>query len=110
MRAHAREMAALIGPRARLVELGSGSSMKTRILLDRARDLAAYVPVDISPDYLAQSTASLARDFPTFTSSPSVRITPRPSSFLRSKTRARRSYIFQVLRWATSLPQRPNIF
>src|SRR5687767_2708796 len=53
---HAREMAWLIGPRARLVELGSGNSEKTRILLDQLPDLDAYVPVDISPEYLTRAT------------------------------------------------------
>jgi L-histidine Nalpha-methyltransferase len=61
---HAREMAWLIGPRARLVELGSGSSTKTRILLDQLPDLDAYLPVDISPEYLARATRELARDYP----------------------------------------------
>jgi dimethylhistidine N-methyltransferase len=61
---HAREMAWLIGPRARLVELGSGSSKKTRILLDELSDLDAYVPVDISPEYLTRATRELARDYP----------------------------------------------
>ncbi|HMI86004.1 MAG TPA: L-histidine N(alpha)-methyltransferase [Polyangiaceae bacterium] len=61
---HAREMAWLIGSRARLVELGSGSSTKTRILLDELPDLDAYVPVDISPEYLARATRELARDYP----------------------------------------------
>ena len=110
MRAHVAEMVALIGPRARLVELGSGSSMKTRILLERARDLAAYVPVDISPDYLAQSTASLAREFPNLRIEPVCADYTAPSSFPKSKTRARRSYTSQVLRWATSLHPRPNNF
>jgi dimethylhistidine N-methyltransferase len=62
---HAREMAWLIGPRARLVELGSGSSTKTRILLDELHDLDAYVPVDISPEYLERATRELRRDYPT---------------------------------------------
>src|ERR1044071_6630876 len=44
MKTHVGEMAQLIGPRARLVELGSGSSTKTRVLLDRLVDLEAYVP------------------------------------------------------------------
>ncbi len=47
MRAHAGDMAALLGPDALLVEYGSGSSLKTRILLDHLRRPAAYVPLDI---------------------------------------------------------------
>ena len=59
-----REMASLIGKRARLVELGSGSSAKTRILLDHVSDLEAYVPVDISLEYLGPASAALAREYP----------------------------------------------
>ncbi len=48
-----------IGPGVRLVELGSGSSTKTRILLDHLESVAAYTPVDISTDALDESVASL---------------------------------------------------
>jgi dimethylhistidine N-methyltransferase len=64
MQCHAGEMAALIGPRARLVELGSGNSSKTRVLLDRLARPEAYVPVDISAEYLTRSASALARDYP----------------------------------------------
>jgi dimethylhistidine N-methyltransferase len=64
MRCHAGEMAALIGRHARLVELGSGSSTKTRLLLDALVDLEAYVPVDISGEHLGRAAAGLARDYP----------------------------------------------
>ena len=36
-----------------MVEFGSGSSLKTELLLDRLPGLAAYVPIDISPTALA---------------------------------------------------------
>ena len=64
MREHAGDMAALLGPDALLVEYGSGSSLKTRILLDHLRRPAAYVPLDISGAHLAQSAASLAAAYP----------------------------------------------
>lgn len=64
LKRHAREMAWLVGPRARLVELGSGSSLKTRILLDQLPDLDAYVPVDIAPEYLARSSRELEAEYP----------------------------------------------
>lgn len=64
LRARAGEMAALIGPHATLVEFGSGSSVKTRILLDAVSDLAAYVPIDVSRDYLRQASARLAAEYP----------------------------------------------
>ena len=64
MREHAGDMAALLGPDALLVEYGSGSSLKTRILLDHLRRPAAYVPLDISGAHLAQSAAALAATYP----------------------------------------------
>ncbi len=61
---HAGEMAETAGPGAVLIEYGSGSGLKTRLLLDRLRDPAAYVPVDISGEHLESSAARLARRYP----------------------------------------------
>ncbi len=47
-----------------LVEYGSGSSVKTRYLLDGLPNPVAYVPVDISGDHLQQTARELARDYP----------------------------------------------
>jgi dimethylhistidine N-methyltransferase len=60
----APEMGTQIGSGARLVEYGSGSSVKTRYLLDALPDAVAYVPVDISGELLRQSARELARDYP----------------------------------------------
>ena len=60
---YAAEMAAMIGPGHAVVEFGSGSSAKTPILL-RAIQPAAYVPIDISGDFLRDAAASLQADFP----------------------------------------------
>src|SRR5882672_3844570 len=57
----APEMGAQIGPGAMLVEYGSGSSVKTRYLLDSLTDGVAYVPVDISGQHLQQTALELAR-------------------------------------------------
>ncbi len=51
-------------PRAALVEFGSGSSTKTRIVLAAASSLAAYVPIDISGPFLRQQVAGLGREYP----------------------------------------------
>ena len=64
MRQHVGEMAALLGPDCLLVEYGSGSSTKTRILLDHLPDLAGYVPMDISRDHLLMTARSLAAAYP----------------------------------------------
>jgi dimethylhistidine N-methyltransferase len=59
---HGAAIAELIGGRARLVEFGSGSSVKVRILLEVMRKPAVYMPIDISRDHLLLSASSLARD------------------------------------------------
>ena len=46
---HAAEMAGLLGPGCLLIEYGSGSGTKTRLLLEELTDPAAYVPIDVSP-------------------------------------------------------------
>lgn len=64
MRMHIDEIATLIGPQASVIEFGSGSSLKTRMLLEELDQLAAYVPVDISHDHLLSAAESLAADYP----------------------------------------------
>ncbi len=62
---YAVEMAAQIGEGAMLVEFGSGSSTKTRVLLDALKEsLAAYVPVDISDEHLLATAQSLRKAYP----------------------------------------------
>ncbi len=63
LKARAGEIAALAGPGRAVVEFGSGSSVKTPLLL-RAIDPAAYVPLDIAGDFLRASSAELATKFP----------------------------------------------
>ncbi|HKW82408.1 MAG TPA: L-histidine N(alpha)-methyltransferase, partial [Burkholderiaceae bacterium] len=50
-------IAAAAGPRAVVVELGSGSSRKTRQLLAALEAPQAYLPIDISEQFLAESVA-----------------------------------------------------
>jgi len=64
---YASEIAHLTGP-CELVELGSGSSTKTRILLDAYQELGHplhYLPIDISGGILEQSAHSLLKEYPT---------------------------------------------
>jgi dimethylhistidine N-methyltransferase len=61
---YAGDIAAQISPNARLVELGSGASIKVRILLQALSSPSAYVPVDISREFLREAGAQVARDFP----------------------------------------------
>jgi dimethylhistidine N-methyltransferase len=60
----AAAMAEGLGPACALVEYGSGSGLKTQLLLEHVREPAAYVPVDISPAALAETERRLAARFP----------------------------------------------
>jgi len=64
MRANIDEIVALAGKQASLIEFGSGSSLKTRVLLEHLDSLAAYVPVDISEDHLLDSATKIRAEFP----------------------------------------------
>jgi dimethylhistidine N-methyltransferase len=64
LRDRAADIAKLIPQGAALVEFGSGSSKKVRILLEAARNLAAYVPVDICGEMLEQEAIDLQPEFP----------------------------------------------
>lgn len=61
--ARGREIAGAVGSGRVVVEFGSGSSVKTPLLL---REIApsAYVPLDICGDFLRQASAQLSRNFP----------------------------------------------
>ena len=63
LRRHGAAMAERLGRDALLVELGSGSSLKIRVLLEALKP-AVYMPVDISKDHLLNSAESLAATFP----------------------------------------------
>jgi L-histidine N-alpha-methyltransferase len=60
---YAADIARIAGCGRALIELGSGSSVKTPLLLN-ALAPSAYVPIDISGDFLHQSAAALAKRFP----------------------------------------------
>jgi len=64
MNSYIDEIAAIVGPQASLIEFGSGSSVKTRMLLEHLDELAAYVPVDISEEHLLESQRSIRAAFP----------------------------------------------
>ncbi|EFE65457.1 L-histidine N(alpha)-methyltransferase [Streptomyces viridosporus] len=84
--ARSEEIAAAAGART-LVELGSGSSEKTRYLLDALTELRAYVPVDVSESALTRAGRALVAERPgldvhaliaDFTARPALPATPGP--------------------------------
>lgn len=64
MKMHIGAMVDALGPRVRLVEYGSGSSLKTRLLLDHLSRLAGYVPIDISREHLLRTAEEVAAQYP----------------------------------------------
>jgi L-histidine Nalpha-methyltransferase len=69
---HAGEIAALMGENIELVEFGAGSLRKVRVLLDRAQNITAYTPLDISGEYLGDVVRALAADYPALTLRPLI--------------------------------------
>lgn len=67
--AHAPDVARLAGRGRAVVEFGSGSSAKTPLLLG-AVDPSAYVPIDISSEFLRESATALAQRFPSLSVHP----------------------------------------
>jgi len=57
-------MASLFPPGCALIEFGAGSNRKARILLGAAATVEAYVPIDISAEFLQHESAQLRRDLP----------------------------------------------
>jgi dimethylhistidine N-methyltransferase len=78
MRDSIDEIAELAGKQASLIEFGSGSSLKTRILLENLDELAVYVPVDISEDHLLESALKIRSEFPELEVLPVVADFTRP--------------------------------
>jgi L-histidine N-alpha-methyltransferase len=74
LEAHAALLIEAFHPRT-LVELGAGSAVKTRILLDAMRDAGCaeeYVPVDVSEDFLTETARQLRAEYPTLRVRPAV--------------------------------------
>lgn len=64
LREHGTEIAAVLGEGCTLVELGSGSERKARVLLTLLRRPDGYIAIDVSPAQLRQAITALRRQFP----------------------------------------------
>jgi dimethylhistidine N-methyltransferase len=94
LESHAKDLARLMGNRWELVELGSGSSRKTRILLDAASGVGSYVPVDIARDALRVAVNGIAAEYPDIRVLGVCADYTRPFSFGRLDAEARRIAFF----------------
>ena len=92
--AYADQMAYQLGEAVMLVEFGSGSSVKTRILLDRLQNPAAYVPLDISADHLRASATELRAEYPQLEILPVVADFTKPFRLPKSFRRPSHAAVF----------------
>ncbi len=74
------QIADALGENCLLIELGSGSSKKIRLLLENLNNPAGYVPIDISEEHLLSSAKTLANDYP------GLRIMPVYADYTKSFT------------------------
>ena len=91
---NAVDIAAAAGPRAVLVEYGSGAGIKTRLLLDAMSEPVGYVPVEISTSALNASVESLAEEFPEVDMLPVAADFTQPVELPSPEQDARRTVIF----------------
>ncbi len=94
MTAHLPEIAELVGPGASVIEFGAGSNAKARRLLERLASPVAYVPVEISGDYLAEQADELAREFPSLSVIPVVADFTKPFDLPEHPIAPNRNLIF----------------
>jgi L-histidine N-alpha-methyltransferase len=94
MSEQAAAMADWAGPNALLIEFGSGSSTKTRLLLDQRRDWHAYMPVDISQEHLLATARRLATEYAPLRVLPCVADFSQPLSLVLPASAARRIIYF----------------
>ncbi|MFT5172329.1 MAG: dimethylhistidine N-methyltransferase [Gammaproteobacteria bacterium] len=78
MQQHGADIGRTLGDDVLLIEYGSGSSVKTRILLNEMHKLSGYVPIDISAQYLQQVASGLQAEYP------QVRIHPVAADFTQA--------------------------
>jgi L-histidine N-alpha-methyltransferase len=91
---HGAGIAECIGENALLVEFGSGSSTKTRLLLDRLPSLAGYVPVDISRSHLLAAAERIRAAYPHIDVLPVCADFTRPFTLPEARRRPSRIVVF----------------
>lgn len=91
---HRREIGAALAGTTRLVELGSGSASKTRLLLDElAVNPLQYVPIDVDATLLQQTGQHLLSEYPNLTISAAICDFRRPSRALRDLPRTEKTAV-----------------
>lgn len=94
LQAHAPDLAERLGPQVQLVEFGAGASVKVQVLLQALQRPAAYLPVDISGDYLLQVVPGLHARWPGLAVQPVVADFTQPLALPALPPGARRAGFF----------------
>jgi len=94
MQERLHEIADALGAHVQLIELGSGSGLKTRLLLSALANCVSYVPIDVSESALAGSVRELEREFPRIAIQPLCADFTQPFARPRPHPNARRRVLF----------------
>ncbi|HEY5624072.1 MAG TPA: L-histidine N(alpha)-methyltransferase [Gammaproteobacteria bacterium] len=89
-----RDIAARIGPRAAVIEFGAGSNAKAKRLLSHLESPVAYVPVEISGEYLSEQAEDLQQDLPGLSIKPVVADFTKPFDLPPHPVTPERNLIF----------------
>lgn len=88
------EIAKCVGPRVAVIEFGAGSNAKARKLLQRLDEPLAYVPVEISGDYISEQAQDLRERFPGVSIKPVVADFTKPFDLPDHPIEPKRNLIF----------------
>lgn len=94
MRRFSNEIADCLSDSSAMIELGSGSSIKTRLLLDHCRSLTDYIPVDISGDHLQVASKKIRSLYPALNVHPIVADFTRPIDLEAVAVESKRTVYF----------------
>ncbi|MDB4632141.1 L-histidine N(alpha)-methyltransferase [bacterium] len=94
MNDNASEMAEQLGESVMLVEFGSGSSQKSRVLIENLISPAAYVPIDISREHLLKTANELRERYSDLEIIPIVADFTEPFSLPKSKVEASHAAVY----------------
>lgn len=94
MNRHGHEIAEQVGPRAAVIEFGAGSNAKARQLLGLLESPVAYVPVEISGEYLESQCVELQSEFPDVSIKPVVADFTRPFELPQHTVEPERNLVF----------------
>ena len=84
------DICSILGKNSLLIELGSGSSKKIRLLLSGLQSPAGYAPIDISEEHLISSVNILAHDYP------NLRILPVSADYTQPFSLPKFDFIYSI--------------